>query len=136
MLAGALTLYLLIAMPGMDHSSDLMTSGEIPRSAGPQPLSPEVFAERMARSDAFLVNVHTPPDVRIAGTAAAIAYNAVARDDRLPRDRATPILLYCRTGQMSETAGRALRAAGYDDVSHLAGGTDAWQRAGLPLDAG
>lgn len=43
----------------------------------------------------------------------------------LPRDE--PLVLYCRSGGRSEQSLRALRAAGYADVSHLEGGILAWQ---------
>ncbi|HEY8721433.1 molybdopterin-synthase adenylyltransferase MoeB [Pengzhenrongella sp.] len=42
----------------------------------------------------------------------------------LPRD--TPIIAHCQSGARSEVAVRALRAAGFADVAHLAGGLLAW----------
>ena len=50
----------------------------------------------------------------------------------LPRDR--PILTICRSGHRSPVAARQLRRAGYD-VTDVAGGTMAWEKAGLPLVA-
>jgi adenylyltransferase/sulfurtransferase len=44
--------------------------------------------------------------------------------ERIPADRS--VVLVCRSGVRSERAGRALRAAGYDDVAHLEGGALAW----------
>lgn len=42
----------------------------------------------------------------------------------LPRDR--HVILYCKSGARSEQALKALRAKGYTDVAHLAGGVLAW----------
>jgi hydroxyacylglutathione hydrolase len=48
-------------------------------------------------------------------------------------DRNAPVVLHCQGGGRSITAASLLRANGFTDVSHLAGGADAWTDAGLPL---
>jgi len=52
--------------------------------------------------------------------------------DHLP-DSATEILLICQGGRRSLLAAEALAALGYRNVSTVAGGTDAWQANGLPM---
>ena len=47
-----------------------------------------------------------------------------------PRDR--PVIAVCHYGGRSGMAAEAMAAAGYD-VRNLAGGMDAWERAGLPV---
>lgn len=47
-----------------------------------------------------------------------------------PRDR--PVIAVCHYGSRSAMAAQAMAAAGYD-VRNLAGGMDAWERAGLPV---
>jgi len=69
-----------------------------------------------------------------AGTDATIRYGRVADDGRLPQDRSTPILLYCKTGRMSQEAATALMDAGFTDVVYLDGGMVAWDAAGRPLE--
>lgn len=49
----------------------------------------------------------------------------------LPRDR--PLVAACRSGSRSAEATRLLREHGYD-AANLAGGMEAWQRAGLPIE--
>lgn len=49
----------------------------------------------------------------------------------MAKDRA--LLLYCAFGERSALALKALRAAGFENVTHLKGGTDAWAKAKLPL---
>ncbi len=52
--------------------------------------------------------------------------------DHLP-DSATEILLICQGGRRSLLAAQALAALGYRNVSSVAGGTNAWQANGLPM---
>ena len=51
----------------------------------------------------------------------------------LPKDKNTPIILYCKTGRMSAEALQTMRKLGYTNVRHLAGGMDAWQTVGGKL---
>lgn len=125
--------YFALGMPGMGHSGDAMAGIDQAEPDGPMPLAPQAFADKLGDSSAFVVNVHVPAGAGIAGTDASIAYNRID-DGRLPATKSTTILLYCETGRMSRIAGRYLAAAGYTDVSDLAGGMEAWRRAGLPLE--
>lgn len=128
--------YFALGMPGMDRSGVSMTGMGQAASGDPMSLDPKAFAGRLTDSSTFVVNVHVPAAARIAGTDAAIPYDRIVGDARLPAAKDTAILLYCRTGRMSQIAGRELVAAGYTDVSQLDGGMEAWQRAGLPLQGG
>jgi rhodanese-related sulfurtransferase len=48
----------------------------------------------------------------------------------------SPVVLVCRTGTASETAAKALKKAGFEQVNVLDGGIPAWQQAELPLVKG
>jgi len=48
----------------------------------------------------------------------------------------SPVVLVCRTGNASSTAAKALKKAGFEQVSVLDGGLPAWQSADLPLVKG
>lgn len=126
--------YFALGMPGMDHSVGETGDMGHDSMAAPGSLSPKEFAARLEDRDAFVVNVHVPYEGGIAGTDAVIPYDRIVGDALLPAARDTPILLYCRTGRMSDSAGRALIDNGYTRVSHLDGGMEAWQRAGFALD--
>ncbi len=45
-----------------------------------------------------------------------------------------PVVLVCRTDKRSADAARLMDAAGWQQVSVLSGGMEAWQRAGLPVE--
>jgi rhodanese-related sulfurtransferase len=48
-------------------------------------------------------------------------------------DPAKPVVFYCRTGARSAMATEAFTRAGYD-AHNMAGGLEAWDAAGLPLE--
>ena len=53
--------------------------------------------------------------------------------DSLPSDKGAKIVLYCRSGRMSEIAANELVRLGYRNVSHIAGVFVAWAKAGHEL---
>lgn len=83
----------------------------------------------MQHEDIFLVDVHTPEQKHIKGTDAFIPYNEVEKyQDRLPKDKNTPIYVYCQSGPMGNSAARSLHDLGYLNLSNLEGGTKAWTK--------
>jgi rhodanese-related sulfurtransferase len=96
-------------------------------------LDPATFAERMKDSAAAVINVHIPYEGELENTDAFIPYDKIIGDSNLPKDKNTEILLYCRTGRMSEEAGAVLNEEGYKKVAHLEGGMKAWEAAGRKL---
>ena len=53
--------------------------------------------------------------------------------DSLKHDKDKPVLMYCRSGNVSGKACRILKKSGYTNVHNLAGGMLSWQDANLPL---
>jgi rhodanese-related sulfurtransferase len=93
-------------------------------------LDPAAFEERMKNEQAMVINVHVPYEGELAGTDAFIPYDQIRDDPRLPEDKGTELLLYCRSGRMSEEAGVDLHEEGYTNIAHLEGGMKAWEASG------
>jgi len=69
------------------------------------------------------------PDAMLVPTSAF-----VARLGELPADR--PLLVICHLGNRSAAVTGYLTRMGRTDVANVAGGMDAWARAGLPVRRG
>ncbi|RWC00364.1 MAG: rhodanese-like domain-containing protein [Mesorhizobium sp.] len=99
-----------------------------------QTVSSPQLNQMLQRKDFLLVNVHIPYEGEINGTDAFIAFDKIDQSlEKLPRDKNAKIVLYCRSGRMSEIAARRLSELGYNRVSHLSGGMIAWKSAGYAL---
>jgi rhodanese-related sulfurtransferase len=98
-------------------------------------LSPAELHQTMQQEDIFLVDVHTPEQRHIKGTDVFIPYNEVDKHlDQLPKDKNTPIYLYCEGGPMGNAAARTLYDLGYGNLINLDGGASAWKKAGFEFE--
>jgi len=96
-------------------------------------ITPTQLEDMMAKQNVYLVNVHVPFEGQIAGTDAFIPYTDIAgRLDELPFAK-QPVVIYCRSGNMSTEAAQAMVDAGAPQFYELGGGFYAWQDAGYPL---
>ncbi len=97
-------------------------------------------AERRLRDDPdgpILLDVREPnefAEVRAPGAVLVPTSQFSARVGELPADR--PILVICAMGGRSAAVTGFLVRAGRTDVVNVAGGMDAWERAGLPVKRG
>jgi rhodanese-related sulfurtransferase len=98
-------------------------------------MSIDELAGVMADTDSVftVVNVHIPYEGEIEGTDYNVAYNDIdALTTALP-DKDAPIILYCRSGNMSEQAAHDLVELGYTQIYDVPGGMNAWQSSGRTL---
>lgn len=82
---------------------------------------------------ALLVDVREPDEfaeVHAAGARLVPLGELSERWEELPKQ---PLVLICRSGVRSARAAEFLETKGYE-VINLAGGTQAWQEAGLPVE--
>ncbi len=110
-------------------------AAELSASGAYHPLTVDAFAEILAKNkrDYTIVDVHIPYEGEIEGTDLKIPYNDVnALTAALPNKDAR-IVLYCRSGRMSEIASRALIDKGYTQVFDVQGGMSAWEASGRTL---
>ena len=97
-------------------------------------------AERRLREDPagpILLDVREPnefAEVRAPGAVLVPTSQFMTRVGELPTDR--PLLVVCHLGSRSAAVVGYLTRAGRTDVVNVAGGMDAWERAGLPVRRG
>ena len=85
-------------------------------------------------SDPIVINVHYPYEGDIPGTDETIPFDDVdAIEAYLGHDHCADLLLVCKSGGMSVSAGNELIKRGYLRVRHLEGGMVAWVAAGYAL---
>lgn len=106
----------------------------------PLPAIDVAEADRRLREDParpLLLDVREPNEfatVRAPGAVLLPTSTFVARIDELPRDR--PLLVICHSGNRSAAVAGFLARSGRVDVVNVAGGMEAWERAGLPIRRG
>jgi rhodanese-related sulfurtransferase len=97
-------------------------------------------AARRLREDPakpILLDVREPKEfaaVRAPGAVLLPTSIFIARMAELPSDR--PLLVICHTGSRSAAVTGFLARNGRTDVVNVAGGMDAWEKAGLPVRKG
>ncbi|MBU2632475.1 DUF1573 domain-containing protein [Patescibacteria group bacterium] len=97
-------------------------------------ITPLEFSKLAKNKDALVLDVHIPEQTHIPGTSAFIPYNKITENkDKLPKDKTTPILVYCRSGSMSADAAKQLALLGYSQVYDLVGGTNAYKESNVSV---
>lgn len=97
-------------------------------------ISAKELKKLLIKKDFTFINVHIPYEGEIEKTDTFVAYDQmVAQSASLPKDKTTPIILYCKTGRMSGEAIVTMQKMGYTNVRHLSGGMDTWQKTGGKL---
>ena len=96
----------------------------------------EMIGRHAGEADFVILDVRTPGEFRserIDG-AVLVDYNSGNfRSELRALDREKTYLVYCRTGNRSGGAVRAMKEEGFRNVYHLDGGIVNWKEAGFPV---
>ena len=96
-------------------------------------VDPQTLKQMLDVKLAVLVDVREPGEYageRIAGS--TLEPLSRFNPENLPDTNGKQLVLHCQTGNRSAKAAEKLFASGFDQVTHLAGGLNAWKDAGLP----
>ncbi|MEK6983338.1 MAG: rhodanese-like domain-containing protein [Nanoarchaeota archaeon] len=94
-------------------------------------MSVDELNQQLKNKDFVLVDVHIPEQSHINGTDTFIPYDEIENQlDNLPSEKDSKIVLYCRTGRMSEIAAQKLAEKGYSNVYNVVGGMVEWVKRG------
>ena len=89
----------------------------------------------LKNKDFTLINVHIPFEGNLPKTDLSIPYDTIGQNlDKLPGDKNSKIVLYCRSGRMSTIAAKELVKLGYTNIWNLDGGMAAWEQAGQQIE--
>ena len=115
--------------------ADNRRMGNVPGTVAIPDISPEQALARM-RAGARLVDVREAHERALGAAEGAIGIDRGAliadASTHLPNPDAE-IVLICQSGVRSRLAAQALATEGYRNLASVAGGTNAWEAAGLPM---
>jgi rhodanese-related sulfurtransferase len=123
----ALVVVLLLVWYGSQRNASVNSSQQL--------LTPKVYFSKYMQPQTphLLLDVRTPQEFasgHIPGARNIPLQNLAQRLGEVPADQ--PVIIYCRSGNRSQTAARLLAQAGYTQLYDL-GGIMQWQAQGLPV---
>jgi len=129
--------FLLVTVVLVGCQSKPVTGETITVAGGSyQDITPDKLNTMLKNKDFVFVNVHIPFAGNIADTDLSIPYDQISTSEnlaQLPTDKNAKIVLYCRSGRMSEIAAKELVSLGYTNIWNLDGGMVEWEQAGFEI---
>jgi rhodanese-related sulfurtransferase len=96
---------------------------------------PDELNTMLKNKDFVFINVHVPFAGNIPNTDLSIPYDQIEPNlSQIPSEKNTKIVLYCRSGRMSQIAAENLVSLGYYNVWDLKGGMVDWEQAGYDIE--
>ena len=114
----------------------LISCGRGTRDEAIEALPPAEFRQRLS-TGVVLVDVRRPEEYAsgfIAGAVNLDFYSSGFADGLDSLETSKTYLLYCASGARSDRAAIVMKAKGFESVSTLKGGLDAWTAEGLSLE--
>ena len=100
-------------------------------------LAPDEAHEAMADKEVTLVDIRDPESFQAAHLVDAVHVNDANIHEFLETaNRQQPLIVYCYHGISSAGAASFFSEQGFEKVSHIEGGFEAWQQSGLPTCSG
>jgi len=125
------TVLLMVACQSKPVSGETVTVG----SSSYKVINADELNAMLTNKDFVFVNVHIPFAGNIPGTDLSIPYNEIQQNlSQLPADKDAKIVLYCRSGRMSQMAAEELISLGYTEIWDLKGGMVEWEQAGFKIE--
>lgn len=129
--------FLFLAIAVLTGCQSKPVTGETISVAGGsyQNVNSDDLQAMLKTKDFVFINVHIPFAGNIPGTDLSIPYDQIEQNlSQLPTDKNAKIVLYCRSGRMSEIAAEKLISFGYTNIWNLKGGMVDWEQAGFELE--
>jgi rhodanese-related sulfurtransferase len=99
-------------------------------------IAPAATKDQLAATKVALIDLREPSELasggKIEGSVNVPVRTLIKSLDKLPADKAAPIILYCASGHRGTFGMMALQMLGYTNVKNMSGGLNAWKAANLP----
>lgn len=116
-----------LAVCSVDAEEPECVGEETPEQAnGFKSLSSAELETMLTQKDFKLIDVHIPEQRHIPETDYFIPYNEIDKITSVLADKNEPVVLYCRSGNMSKTVAQELINQGYTNVTDLTNGLNEW----------
>lgn len=99
-----------------------------------KPISATELKQMLDTGDAILVDIREPNEHAQESIAGAVLAPLSCFDPQtVDAGRDKIAVFHCKTGMRTQNNARALAACGFTDSYFLAGGIEAWKKAGYPV---